>query len=344
MSSGTVLAYKDEKRASLQQQIEALLAVDRSLLLQAGLQNLSFQAASDDVDRLFRLLTRLRACDLDLLTENRFQDCSRFVSEVSSVFTDMQRFSPSSASSAPSSQRDQIVQRCKRAFDTSNDALLTVLAISRPTLEETDSKVRDFVQMVKGSSDAVLQGIKSETGKARDEIQTTLESVRAATGAIGIEKQAEVFKLAAREHADGRRVWLWTTVTLATVTVLGLVANWALAYRFGPPVSSASLVQLTVAKVLVFSFLLSAVVWSGKVYRSHQHNYVINKHRQNALETFQLFARATEDASTKDMVLLQATKCIFAPQPTGFLAGERDAETASPQILEIIRSLASPNK
>lgn len=337
-------AYKDDRRNALAKQVEFVIGVDREKLVRLDLGALSFKNAEDNIDRLRRLMLRLRACDLDLVAEVRFQDCSRFVSDVHALFNKMQGFSPASASAAPVAERNQMVEQCERIVTEANDRLLVPFAIGAPTLQETDQEVRLLLESAKSNASQVLAEIKSETEKAKTEIDATLQQVRAATGAIGIEKQAEVFKNAAAEHATEQKRWLNITAALAGATALILLANWGIAYKVGSPSSSIALIQLSVAKVLFFSFLASAVIWSGKVYRSHQHNYVLNKHRQNALETFQLFARGAEDADTKAMVLLQATKSIFAPQATGFLPGEREADAASPQILEIIRGLGSVSK
>jgi ElaB/YqjD/DUF883 family membrane-anchored ribosome-binding protein len=337
--------YKEPRRVALAGRVESVIATDRDKLLRPDLANLSFKDAADNIDRIRRLILRLRGCDLDLLSENNFQRCNRFVSDADDLFRKIQNFSPSNATSAPAAERNQIIERCNQLFNESNDILVIPFAVASPTIQETDRDVRLILESAKSNAAQVLDEVKSQTEKARQEIEVTLQSVRAATGAIGIEKQAEVFKNAAREHAEGRKNWLNVTVVLAVATVLGLLMNWVLGYRLGPPSSSIALIQLAVAKVLVFSFLLSAVVWAGKVYRSHQHNYVLNKHRQNALEVFQLFARAAEhDPETKSMVLLQATKSIFNIQPTGFLSGDKDSDGSAPQVLEIIRSLSSASK
>lgn len=338
-------AYKEERRNVIAKQIELVIAFDRERLVRPDLGNLSFKDAEDNIDRLRRLMLRLRACDLDLLAENRFQDCGRFVADVNSLFSKMQAFSPAGATSAPVAERNRMIEQCAQIFTEANDRLLTPLAIAAPTLQETDQEVRVLLESGKFNANQVLGEIKSEAEKAKIEIDATLQLVRSATGAIGIAEQAEIFKKAAAEHEGSKRRWLNTTTALAGGTSLALLANWGVAYKVGPPSSSIALIQLTVAKVLFFSLLLSAVIWSGKIYRSHQHNYVLNKHRQNALETFQLFARAAEhDPETKAMVLLQATKSIFSPQATGFLSAEKETDAASPQILEIIRSLSSASK
>ena len=95
-------------------------------------------------------------------------------------------------------------------------------------------------------------------------------------------------------------------------------------------------VQMAIPKLFVFSVLL-ATVWCGKTYRAYRHNAVVNRHRQNALATFQTFAKAAVDQATKDAVLLQATQCIFSQQPTGYIQTEPEP-TALP-ISEMMRAV-----
>ena len=73
---------------------------------------------------------------------------------------------------------------------------------------------------------------------------------------------------------------------------------------------------------------------------SHQHNFVVNQHRQNALTSFETFAKAANDDQTKSAVLLQATNCIFSPQASGYADSAVEAP-GSPRIMEIIRNMAA---
>jgi len=67
----------------------------------------------------------------------------------------------------------------------------------------------------------------------------------------------------------------------------------------------------------------------------------LNKHRQNALNTFETFSKAAgTDTQTKNAVLLEATHAIFSNQQTGYL--NQDGESDSPnRIIEIIKSSTS---
>ena len=336
--------YKDKRRSDLASLMDTLVAFDRDKIVRHDLSDLGFQSVEEEIDRIRRVAVRLRACDLDLLPDNKLQECQNFTTAARDLFGRMQSFSPMRSNQAPQMERDNIAQQVRNLYPGAAERLTDVFALSSPTLQETNEEVRLIIDAAKSSANSVLEGVQSEATKAQKEVEAVLVAVRQASGYIGIEKQAEVFRNAAAEHAKSRKNWLIATVILAVFTAVALVTNWIAVYHLSQPTTALSLAQLSIAKVLIFTFLLSAVIWSGKVYRSHQHNYVLNKHRQNALETFQLFAKGAEDSDTKSMVLLQATRCIFAPQPTGFLSGDRETDGDGPQILEVIRNLSAANK
>jgi hypothetical protein len=65
-------------------------------------------------------------------------------------------------------------------------------------------------------------------------------------------------------------------------------------------------------------------------------NYILNRHRQNALDTFETFVTATADNQNKDAVLLQATQTIFSAQNSGFINQDSESPNLSP-LLELIK-------
>ena len=77
-------------------------------------------------------------------------------------------------------------------------------------------------------------------------------------------------------------------------------------------------------------------VWAARNYRAHRHLQVVNEHRQKALTTFDMFAAAAKDEATKNFVLVEVTRCIFAPTSTGY-SGEEPAGPAD-RIIEIVKT------
>ena len=194
------------------------------------------------------------------------------------------------------------------------------------------------------------------------ELDATLKSAKEAAELIGIVEHAKFFEEEALNHKRSAGWWLAVTVLLAAIACSAAGWNFyraeslikdAVAERSDIHKVSATdtrsdgfvglEVQLTVAKIIILSILLSAAVWTGRVYKTHRHNFVINRHRRNALSTFQTFVTGTADPQTKNAVLLQATTCIFGPQNTGYISQEKEAD-GYPQILEIVRGVGSSGK
>ncbi len=100
--------------------------------------------------------------------------------------------------------------------------------------------------------------------------------------------------------------------------------------------------QQTVARILIITLLYSVVVWVARNYFANRHNYTVNRHRRNAMQTFRAFVEGTEDKVTQDFILRQAAACAFAPQQTGYLKDESLPTPApSSPIIDIIRPAGS---
>ena len=190
---------------------------------------------------------------------------------------------------------------------------------------------------------------RKELAGVVNEARDLLAGQKKLSAEIAIAGYGTLFAKQAQEHEDASKRWLLVAGILAVCTAIAAVTNYyvtarllssyLLAPTFQPPSLPASLtIQFTIAKVILFTIGLSAAYWSARVYRSHQHNAIVNKHRANALTSFQEFVTTAADQQVKNAVLLQTTSCIYAPQPTGFSNGN-DSEGDSPlKVLEIVRN------
>lgn len=175
------------------------------------------------------------------------------------------------------------------------------------------------------------------------QLQSEIDSARAITEALrgmakeaGVSQHAGYFKTEANAHAGAALKWLWGTIVMGVVTLGVSIGFLWLYWKVGNDLDAAKALQFTVSKVLVLSVLLTSTIWASRIYRAHQHNQVVNRHRQHALSTFRTFAEASGSPSIRDAVLLQATQCIFSPQSTGYVHGEPESDGPS-KILEIVR-------
>ena len=93
-------------------------------------------------------------------------------------------------------------------------------------------------------------------------------------------------------------------------------------FQMGIPASVQEAVHEVMLRAVLISFTFYILHQCSKNYHAHQHLFVVNKHRQNALGTFEAFIDAAQDSSVKDAVLLQATKAIFEPTISGYISKE----------------------
>lgn len=184
---------------------------------------------------------------------------------------------------------------------------------------------------------AAIQNIEDKTKNLLDEItdaqqqiQSTLEGVRAAAAEQGVSQQAIYFKEEADKHDNQSTEWLkWT---LISAVFLALYSTFALFSHNIPglnPETTYQAIQVATSKVLIFAVIGYVVLICGRNFLSHKHNSIINRHRQNALQTFTTLADATSTPEAQDIVLTHAASSIFAPQETGYAKQQSQDYTIS---------------
>jgi hypothetical protein len=163
-----------------------------------------------------------------------------------------------------------------------------------------------------------------------------VEGMRASSGDTGVKRHAENFKQAGAAHEAAALKWLLGAVGSIVLT---LILAWVILGYFplgdDAEFSKALTVQRLIGRVAPIIFATYILFWCARNYRSHKHLQVVNEHREHALRTFETFVNATKDEATKNAVLLEATRCIFAPASSGYLSGEDDPGPS--RIVEVMR-------
>ncbi len=246
------------------------------------------------------------------------------------------KFSARDHKDNPFRVRDQLINNIRDGYDHLFNIitpLITYLATKQTDLGEIKQSAIENVEEI--------NRLKSELEKKLNEIEeesnSILESIRDAAVEKGVSQHAIYFKEEADLHEKSARIWFWLTIAIAIMT---LVASYlALSYFYtNPELTTGQSIQLAISKLVLFSVLYFGILWASRNYRAHRHNVVVNKHRQNALSTFQAFANAAEDdKATKDAILLRSTETIFSPNTSGYLNKEGEKQH-TPQILEIFRN------
>lgn len=197
-------------------------------------------------------------------------------------------------------------------------------------------------------ANSIIFSLEEEKNKALENVANTqaeiskiLEAAKNAAGSIAVKRYATVFENESKYHGKQSNIWLGVTILILSLTAfIGIkLIDWL---EFVPDNSFAN-IQFTITKVIILIVFFYAISICTKNFRAHKHNSILNKHRQNSLQTFEAFIAASNDEQTKNAVLLQTTQTIFSNQQTGYSTGENDGEMPS-KIIEIIKTAGPGGK
>lgn len=243
----------------------------------------------------------------------------------------------------PAQARDSLIDAVRDHYDslyTTMAPYLAYLIRLGTDFEALEAQARESVSELIANKDSQLKVMESLKRESED----ILTAMRRASADAGVSEHETHFDTEAKNQSDSARRWMIATICVASAGALLSLGTIALYAAGAFSVSKEYIVQISIAKIVFFSLLYFVLVWCSRNYRAHQHNAIVNRHRKNALKTFQAFVKAAgSDNETKNAVLLRATEAIFVPGSSGYFEGESEGHS-SMQVLEILRSGMGKNQ
>ncbi len=336
------MATIDEEQTKLKElntTLEELNSIEPESLVRSEAlgKDLSFEAGVPVFRRTLNLFRDLSACSLDNVPFETLSQLHSQVNQSLELFKQIQSFSIQQNPTNPVQARDSLIQQLRDRWHSDYSVITPHIAyaIRRGTdFDALEREARGTLALQK----QLAGDFKTEKDRILSEMQGALDRVRQAAAEAGVAQHAIHFKDEADFHKRQSLLWLFATVIFGIATIV-----YAL-YSLGPELNDLSAttlprtVQLIVPRFIVIVVLLFGLVWSSRNFAASRHNFVVNRHRQNALSSFETFVKGAGDPQTKDAVLLQATQSIFVPQDSGFVKGEIINNPGS-QIVEIVRGV-----
>ena len=214
----------------------------------------------------------------------------------------------------------------KRAEQLETQVEATINDAIKDTVEELNTETER-------SQNQSNQAEQNET-KRQEEFDQLKSQVQDLLAEESVSKYEKVFAEQANKHQEGAFWWLISTVGL--IVVFGFVFYWL----FDSLKLGGGVLQNLLTKGFLLSLIYLVLNRSLKNYTAEKHLEVVNRHRQNALRTFQAFhSAAGENQETQDAVLIAATNAIFDANQTGYLSTKmRGSESANP-IPQVIKAV-----
>lgn len=228
----------------------------------------------------------------------------------------------------PKGTRDSLLT----GLETGYDAFLTHIQPFLLTLNSNadNAQVKDEIYNLFNESSIIK--------KQLDEILIASKGTATSTG---ISRYSNIFIDEANQFKINARIWLVATIILLVIIPF-LSFNFNKCYDLGVAPKDFDLINYSLTKILILTALFYGISITMRNFKANKHNEVTNKHRHNALVTFDVFIKSADenDIQTKNAILMEVCRTIFASQQTGYLNNEGESESPN-KIIEIIKSTTS---
>jgi len=305
-------------------------------------RDLSFQEVIPGAKRLIALYNQVSLTVLEDFPVTQLNSLKTQSDADYNRFEQILKFSPKQENAY--NTRNGLIQQIDGAYQGTFNILQPIIAYST-------SKSADFKRL-ETEARAMLQAIEDKatdlTKKLEEDKKISaqiLEDIRKVAAEQGVSQQATYFRDAAKEHETEAANWRKQTIRLSCV--LGAYAVLTVGLHKIPWIKPDDLyqtVQLAISKILIFAVLSYVLYLSTKNYLAQKHNAVINKHRQNALMTFEALVDAAKEIPNREIILTHASACIFAPQPTGYSGGSTPDGPVAKSVVELLTTTMRAGK
>ena len=308
----------------------------------------SFEAGREDFERALQAVRSIQELPTESLegTEHytRLRDALDTLLE---RLREISNFSPDT--DQPTAARDRLLRRVRGNISSLLEHFIPVagyLVLQSGGLRESLGRLDQLTARIESRTGELLadrqerlDDVIREAQESASSARQAAEAAQSAAGQTGVARYSPVFEEEASRHEMQARSWfMWGLLALGALVGIAAVI---ILIPVGDDIRDPQVVQWVLLKALLVSFLSYLVLQVFRLFRSERHLAVTNRHRYMALLTFETFAGATDDGPTKDAVLLEATRTIFAPGATG-LVDQGDAAGGPATLLEIIRRTQGP--
>jgi hypothetical protein len=278
------------------------------------------------------MLNHLKILPVELLPEDQTKKIISILPEIIKGLTEIKNFTIETAN--PINVRDELIENLKKQSNnlySTAHIYIPYLAYQKGEVQKNINELNESV----AKATKLIDQTKISIEEKGNEIDDIIAAARDASASVGVAHFTVDFTNEYDNLEKSAQKWLAATVSIALLTIIS-----AFLISFVMPLTSdattAQIVQLLTSKAIILGLLFTATIWSGRLYKATKHQAAINKHRANALKTFQAFTKAASDESSRDAVLMETTKSIFAIAPSGYLENEMSSDSGL-KIVEVIK-------
>lgn len=305
------------------------------LVTNADWGKINFQQAQNSLEMIFSVCTQLKDLPIEVMPETDLAQLKSPLDAIESQIKAMRSFTIEQTNAT--GVRDGIVNNLQSYADqcyAQGQLRMPFLALQRGDIRRNEAALSKSVK----EAGVLLAGAQADILKKQDEIDTIVSAAREAAASVGVAHFSGQFEKTAVGLDENAKTWMTVTAVFASATLIAAAAIPMALPMSDTPVLTPHDVQIFTSKLVVLGILFAATVWCGRLYKAAKHQAAMNRHRGDALKTFQAFVKASGDEQTRNAVLLETTRSIFSVTRTGYLDGAESSGDGPIKIIEIVKS------
>lgn len=299
----------------------------------------SFKEAEASIINVLSLLKKVRIEELSSIPYNILNAFNNQLTDAISRIDQMVNFNPSQGN--PVQQRNTLIQNIDNQYSGYYQDTMPIITAQMLNNNDLSLQQAKYKQVIEEFEKQKVEDAK-KSSEILKEMERALKSTQDSAAKSGVTKYSALFKDESGIHKTESTFWLKWTIAIITSIVIASIILIIFFPESGS--DSSQIVQYTISKIIILSALFYGLNLCNKNFKAHKNNEVVNKHRQNALATFETFSNAAgSDIQTKNAVLLEATKTIFSNQQTGYLISSNESDSSN-RIVEIIKGVSTKSE
>lgn len=291
--------------------------------------HLDFSSITEHIESAKKIASKALLIDFSLLNDEKLNQFNQTFNQVLAVLKQIMEFKVED----PNNQNDPI-QRRNRLIDIFKSNIIAFSDTILPFLSLVTYDVEAVLNSQKMEADKLLALIREQNILANKQLEAQSKVV----SNTGINAHSNIFKDQSDAYRNNANIWLGFAIAI----LLAILCFGFYLLHDKAPVNQIEIIYSSVARIIILTSLFYALNICNKNVKSFRHNSILNKHRHNALMSFQTFTTSTEDEMTKNSILLEATRTIYGIQNTGF--GDSDNDPENPiKVIEILKNITKPS-
>ena len=309
-------------------------------------KRLSFETVHPDLLAVYEMLQEILTAPREWLiglSKDNVQQVKNNLQQLLDRFLEIQSFD----SQTSREQYKRVLQEILVFCDDAKQLLGPIVAyLKSKRAEQLETQVNANVANTVTDAVEKLNAETDRLQKQSDQVEQLKNQMENLLAEESVSKHEKIFEEQANKHKQVAFWWLLSTVGL--IIGFGFIFYWLFnALKLGGT-ELVGVLQNIFTKGFFLSLVYLVLNRSIKNYTAEKHLEVVNRHRQNALRTFNAFVSSTgENQETRDAVLLAATNAIFDANQSGYLSTKiRGSESASsiPQVIKAVMPSSSSNE